>query len=154
MGGGRGMPGFAWVIPAFDPSESLDVLDLRRAKPLCGIFDADGRPDPEGHHDGAGDGLQSGKFSAFALRAGDGLRIMLGGGGGWGDPLVRPTASVLRDVRNELVSVEFAELAYGVIIAEGAVDHRATVERRRQLAGRRDRAEWRVPVACPPNWIV
>jgi N-methylhydantoinase B len=150
MGGGPGMPGFAWVIPAFDPSESLDVLDLRHAKPLCGMFDADGRPDPEGRTVG----LQSGKFSAFVLHPGDGLRIMLGGGGGWGDPLLRLTELVLGDVLNGLVSVEFAELAYGVIIGAGEVDDSATVQRRHLLNKRRARGQWQVPVACPPNWIV
>ena len=99
-------------------------------------------------------GLQSGKFSAFVLHPGDGLRIMLGGGGGWGDPLLRPSALVLSDVVNGLVSAGFAELAYGVIIAGDAVDEASTVERRRLLTARRTRGEWRVPVACPPNWIV
>ncbi len=39
-----------------------------------------------------------------------------GGGGGWGDPKERPAEKVLRDVRNELVSLESARRDYGVAI--------------------------------------
>jgi len=49
------------------------------------------------------------------------------GGGGYGNPLQRPLASVLNDVRNGLVSVEGARLEYGVVIdASGQVDEAAT----------------------------
>jgi len=39
-----------------------------------------------------------------------------GGGGGYGDPLKRPSEKVLKDVRNEFVSIEKAKEDYGVII--------------------------------------
>ncbi|MHB9115785.1 MAG: hydantoinase B/oxoprolinase family protein [Thermoleophilia bacterium] len=39
-----------------------------------------------------------------------------GGGGGWGDPRLRPADKVLRDVRNGLVSLEAARESYGVAI--------------------------------------
>jgi len=39
-----------------------------------------------------------------------------GGGGGWGDPRLRPADKVRRDVRNELVSLESARRDYGVAI--------------------------------------
>jgi len=38
------------------------------------------------------------------------------GGGGWGNPKERPAEKVLRDVRNELVSLESARRDYGVAI--------------------------------------
>ena len=38
------------------------------------------------------------------------------GAGGWGDPLERDPAAVLRDVRNELLSAENARNDYGVVI--------------------------------------
>jgi N-methylhydantoinase B len=41
---------------------------------------------------------------------------MAGGGGGYGDPLLRPADRVLRDVRNEVISIESAEKNYGVVI--------------------------------------
>jgi N-methylhydantoinase B len=38
------------------------------------------------------------------------------GAGGWGDPLERDPAAVLKDARNELISLEVAADEYGVII--------------------------------------
>lgn len=49
------------------------------------------------------------------------------GGGGYGNPLRRPVASVVNDVRNGLVSVQGARLEYGVVIdGSGQVDDAAT----------------------------
>ena len=50
------------------------------------------------------------------------------GGGGWGDPFARPPELVLRDVRDEVVSIEAAARDYGVVIgADGrSVDAGAT----------------------------
>lgn len=49
------------------------------------------------------------------------------GGGGYGNPLQRPVAQVLNDVRNSLVSVEGARLEYGVVIDDsGQVNDTAT----------------------------
>lgn len=50
------------------------------------------------------------------------------GAGGWGDPLERPPAEVLRDVRRDLVSGEAAQRDYGVVIRGDAVDEAATVD--------------------------
>ena len=50
------------------------------------------------------------------IQKGDVFRHELAGGGGWGDPLERDPADVLRDVRNELVSITSAKNDYGVII--------------------------------------
>jgi len=49
------------------------------------------------------------------------------GGGGYGDPLRRPLATVLADVRNGLVSIDGARLEYGVVIdGNGQLDEAAT----------------------------
>lgn len=58
------------------------------------------------------------------------------GGGGWGDPLTRDPQRVLRDVRDEVVSVEAAASDYGVIIAADgrSVDHEATTALRARRA--------------------
>ncbi len=45
------------------------------------------------------------------------IEFWVGGGGGWGDPLTRPAAWVLEDVRDEVVSLEAARETYGVAIA-------------------------------------
>jgi N-methylhydantoinase B len=85
------------------------------------------------------------------LRRGDVYRHEQPGAGGWGDPLERDPARVLRDVRNELVSVESARDDYGVVLVSErrdpsvpssapirlAVDEAATVARRAELRARR-----------------
>ena len=54
------------------------------------------------------------------------------GGGGWGDPKQRPVEKVLRDVRNEVVSIEAARRDYGVVIdpATWTVDEAETAKLR------------------------
>jgi N-methylhydantoinase B len=66
------------------------------------------------------------------IKRGDVFRHVLAGAGGWGDPLERDPAAVLRDVRNELLSPEKAAADYGVVIdvARWTVDTAATERRR------------------------
>jgi N-methylhydantoinase B len=56
-----------------------------------------------------------------ALPAGALLRLRTTGGGGWGDPFEREPDLVLQDVVRGLVSVEAAELDYGVVVRDGAI---------------------------------
>jgi N-methylhydantoinase B len=75
------------------------------------------------------------KFT-MTIKRGDVFRHVLAGGGGWGDPLERDTELVLRDVRNELLSVERAEAEYGVVVdtRRWTVDPAATKQRRAAIA--------------------
>jgi N-methylhydantoinase B len=73
----------------------------------------------------------------MTIRHGEVFRHVLAGGGGWGDPLERDPARVLRDVRNELLSVAKAAAEYGVVIDAGAVDPAATERLRAELRARR-----------------
>jgi len=57
------------------------------------------------------------KTPATPFAAGDLISIRTGGGGGWGDPLQRNPAAVLRDVQDGYVSIESAEVEYGVVIS-------------------------------------
>ncbi len=59
-----------------------------------------------------------------------------GGGGGWGNPLERDPAKVLKDVRNGVVSLERAREDYGVVIdpATWTVDEAETAKLRRSRA--------------------
>ncbi len=79
------------------------------------------------------------KLDAYRVGAGERLVFRTAGAGGWGDPLQRPPEKVLRDVRQELVSLAAAERDYGVIIHQDVVDERATEERR--AAMREERGE-------------
>jgi N-methylhydantoinase B len=51
-----------------------------------------------------------------------------GGGGGYGDPLERPVAKVLEDVKNQVVSIQSAREDYGVVVDPETmeVDQKAT----------------------------
>ena len=61
------------------------------------------------------------------------------GGGGWGDPLERDPAAVLKDVRNEFLSAAKAQADYGVVIdtKTWTVDAAATERRRADMRQRR-----------------
>jgi N-methylhydantoinase B len=79
----------------------------------------------------------------MTIRRGDVFRHVLAGAGGWGDPLERDPAAVLRDVRNELLSPGKAAADYGVIVdlASWTVDATATARAReaiRKARGWRD----------------
>jgi N-methylhydantoinase B len=71
----------------------------------------------------------------MTIRRGDVFRHVLAGAGGWGDPLERDPAAVLRDVRNELLSRDKAVADYGVIVdtANWTVDAAATARRREEI---------------------
>ena len=68
----------------------------------------------------------------ITLHPGDRLCNINPGGGGYGDPLTRDIESVLRDVRNNIVSVRGALEEYGVVVDPVTLvcDEAATRERR------------------------
>lgn len=152
-GGGAGFPAYGWYIADFDLASHSDALDLTNAEPLFGMFDESGRPDPNGGTFGHGARYQTGKFSGLVLKSGDALRVVIGGGGGWGNPLDRDAAQVSLDVRNQLVSVENARDLYGVLLdGDGEVDEEATQERRRSLTDALAAGTWTVPISAPAAW--
>jgi N-methylhydantoinase B len=67
------------------------------------------------------------------IKRGDLFRHEVAGAGGWGDPLDRDPALVLKDVRNEFVSPRAARADYGVVIAGDAIDMAATVTLRQRM---------------------
>ncbi|MED6310727.1 MAG: hydantoinase B/oxoprolinase family protein [Pseudomonadota bacterium] len=73
------------------------------------------------------------------IQEGDVFRHELAGGGGWGDPLDRDPDHVLRDVRDELVSMTSAESDYGVIIdaCSMTVNETATSSLREEMRAKR-----------------
>jgi N-methylhydantoinase B len=61
------------------------------------------------------------------------IRIRTTGGGGWGDPLDRDVAAVLRDVRWGKVSVTAARSDYGVVLIETGADLEVDVDETQAL---------------------
>jgi N-methylhydantoinase B len=60
----------------------------------------------------------NGKFDSIQLETGDMVVVESGGGGGYGDPLLRPRASVRADVRRGYVSEASAIADYGMTAAD------------------------------------
>ncbi len=89
--------------------------------------------------DPLGDAQRVPSKPTMMFRKGDVFRHVHAGGGGWGDPLERDPEAVLRDVRNEFLSVERARADYGVVIdvEHWSVDNEATSNLRLDLQGQR-----------------
>lgn len=115
-GGTPGPNGAMWFFP---PGESGGMPgrlvgfdeDYARSQPVAGVLDDQTHQvDP------------SGTYHHFASRpvwqtpANSVLRALTNGGGGWGDPFARDPEKVLRDVRDEYVSIEGAARDYGVVV--------------------------------------
>jgi N-methylhydantoinase B len=103
---------------------------------------ATGRPNRIEIHLGRPDELTvlGGDSLETPLAPGDVVRVVRGGGGGWGDPLERDPGLVREDVMDEYVSIEGAHRDYGVIV--DPVTHELDVgateaERSRRRAPRR-----------------
>ncbi|MNE04279.1 Hydantoinase B/oxoprolinase [compost metagenome] len=128
----------------------LEIEPLEHAMTVVGF--GEGRQLPTAGAAGARNALVAPKLGRLTHRMADGeevhyvqnpmLTIQPGeriininpGGGGYGDPLRRPVATVLQDVRNGLVSPQGAALEYGVILdADGHLDETATRAARGQF---------------------
>jgi N-methylhydantoinase B len=79
----------------------------------------------------------------MTMKRGDLFRHEVAGAGGWGDPLERDPAMVLKDVLNEFVSPRSAREDYGVVLAGEplAVDAAATVALRDEMRAARKPGE-------------
>src|SRR3954463_7729701 len=75
----------------------------------------------------------------MTMRKGDVFRHEVAGGGGWGNPLERDPALVLRDVLNEFVSPHQAREDYGVVLTgePHQLDEAATTALREAMRARR-----------------
>ena len=71
----------------------------------------------------------------MTMKRGDVLRHELAGAAGWGDPLERDPKAVLRDVRNEMISVDTARRDYGVAVDIGtwSIDESETEKLRKAI---------------------
>jgi N-methylhydantoinase B len=71
-----------------------------------------------------------GKIDVLKLQPGDVVQIVTAGGGGYGDPLERAPALVLRDVRDGYLTEAQAQTDYGVVVRDEAVVEAATAQAR------------------------
>lgn len=73
------------------------------------------------------------KGSPFAFADGDVVQWVSPAAPGYGDPLLRDTALVAKDLDDLLVDAPTADRVYGVVVVDGRVDEAATADRRRAL---------------------
>jgi N-methylhydantoinase B len=79
-----------------------------------------------------------GAYAVTSMRRGDVYRAVSMGGGGYGDVLDRDPLLVARDVERSLVTREWAERLWGVVLTgQGEVDAGGTAARREQLREQR-----------------
>lgn len=117
-GGKDGTAQANWVFPpeTYRTIEANGGLPLhpaiyRESIPVCGMLDPETKtlkPDGEYFYFASTPTWRTGPNTAF--------RYQTAGGGGWGNPMDRDPERVLRDVRDEYVSIEGARRNYGVAI--------------------------------------
>jgi N-methylhydantoinase B len=113
---------------------TLQIRSDRRKFPPYGLYGgkpgtpASGILNPDTEHR-----VMPSKFLMTAKKD-DVFRMVLAGGGGYGNPLERDPERVAADVREEKLSVEYARREYGVVLDERSleVDRVATAALRRQ----------------------
>jgi N-methylhydantoinase B len=139
-GGGDGPTGGIWLWPGKDGSSPrfIDTDDsvYADAVAVAGVVNPDSQAlDPNGTF------MYFGRVPNWAVGPGTMFRYQTAGGGGWGDPLDRPPAKVLSDVRDEYYSPEFARERFGVVVIGDpvgdperlVVDERETAELRARM---------------------
>ncbi|GER83632.1 MAG: hydantoinase B/oxoprolinase family protein [Thermogemmatispora sp.] len=146
-GGKDGAVGAVWVWEpeAYEQVQraglvGFDEAVYRQATPVAGVLN------PESHTlDHQGRYFHFARVPIWRTRPRTMFRYLTNGGGGWGNPLERPPERVLRDVRDEYISIETARELYGVVIQgdpqhdpEGLqIDYEATQALRNAAASQR-----------------
>ncbi|WP_037355867.1 hydantoinase B/oxoprolinase family protein [Amycolatopsis orientalis] len=117
-GGSDGALGGVWIFgrdgaATTGPETLLPTGEASYAKAVAvaGTLDPKTQaPRPDGEY------FYYGRDPGWATGAGATWRYVTNGGGGWGDPLDRDPQHVLRDVRDEYVTIAAAERDFGVVI--------------------------------------
>jgi N-methylhydantoinase B len=124
----------------FNETEAiLQVRSDRRDHRPCGLYGGSPGAPSENYLNPDTENRVLPSKVTMTIKRGNVFRHVLAGAGGWGDPLERDPAAVLRDVRNELLSPAKAAADYGVLIdtARWVVDDVATAKQRAEIAQRR-----------------
>jgi N-methylhydantoinase B len=158
-GGTSGMTTYGLLVDKDERGSPVSwngILPVDRTEALYGIFDAEGRPDPENGTFGEGARYESCHVAGLQVPPGSVLRFIVASPGGFGDPLDRDPASVLADVANERVSRRQAEESYGVVLdAEGgAVDDAETEKLRAKRRKEEEDGSWTAPISVFKDWPV
>jgi N-methylhydantoinase B len=80
-----------------------------------------------------GETIHGARMPTMALKRGDRVKLVTGGGGGFGKPTLRPVEEVAADVRGGYLSAAAARDTYGAAVSEtGEIDYVATERLRSQ----------------------
>jgi N-methylhydantoinase B len=112
----RGGLGITQEVEALVPSMFQSQTERSLCRPWGAFGGKEGRSNRIAirRKDGTVREFPTAKAFPCRIEPGEAVVSMMGGGGGYGDPLARPTREVLSDVRNEYVSIESARRDYGV----------------------------------------
>ena len=124
----RGGLGAEMVVTALSPFSFNTYTDRQHCPPwgLEGGLPALGNA-LEMRIDGEWRSGPNAKAFSQRLKAGDAYRVLSGGGGGFGDPRLRPADKVAHDVSEGYVSRDAARTLYGVALNDdGSIDEAAT----------------------------
>ena len=113
----RGGLGLEKVYELLGPVNYIAMFDRTKCPPWGVSGGGDGQPGRVDVHRG-GAMIASVVKDDLALEAGDEVRVYSAGGGGYGDPLERPLAKVVEDVRSKYISPVSAARDYGVALDE------------------------------------
>lgn len=148
FGGGDGTVGATWLFHGdqVDVSGSQKLLGFdadtyRLSTPIAGVLD----PDTKELDTDNGEYFYYASSLIWKTEPNSVFRYLTNGGGGWGDPLERDPERVMRDVRDEYVTVEGALRDYGVVVTgnpatdpEGlSINADATARRRAEMKAAR-----------------
>jgi N-methylhydantoinase B len=159
QGGGDGVTSYGMLIdrPAGEGYRSWNgIIPADGFTPLFGIYDDEGRPDPQRGSYGNGTLSPTAKLAAWNLKPHQIYRMQVAAPGGYGNSLDRAPERVRSDVSNERVSLRHARDSYGVVIdaATLAVDDTATLALREELRGRQAGGDWSTPQSYYRDWPV
>jgi N-methylhydantoinase B len=124
-GGGEGVAQACWMFTpeSFDIARAQDLLGTgpevyASSQPIAGVLDPQTKVlDPAGeYHYFASTPIWRTKPRTI-------FRYQTGGGGGWGDPLDREPERVMRDVRDEYLTIDGAYRDYGVVVEGNPLTH-------------------------------
>lgn len=105
-----------WEPEAFDVVKQQQVIgltkeDYEKSTPVAGMLDPVTK-----QIDRDGEYFYFARVPKWETKPHTSFRYITNGGGGWGDPLYREPERVMKDVRDEYVSIEGARRDYGVVI--------------------------------------